>query len=224
MLVISLVFYALHVLVYWVAGLAEWGDTMRHLLNLFNMNREVSIPTWWNQVLLAVAALLAVCIGRDTRVRRGTASDSGYWIALAVFMGLASLDEGSAVHEIASAPFRVLLGVTTGPLSYAWIVPALAVVLVLVLVFLRFFLRLPVRTRWGLALAFAVYLFGAVGLEAVAANFLTGGGEVTGIPYIVLSGGEEFLEMLGAIVFIDTLLDYAKRQSRSLVEVDPLGA
>lgn len=52
------------------------SPTMRKLLDLFNMNLEVSIPTWYSQMLLIFAALVAGFIGLVRRAQGGEVRDS----------------------------------------------------------------------------------------------------------------------------------------------------
>lgn len=115
--------------------------TARKLLDLFNMNIEVSIPTWYSQMLLITAAIIAGLIGL---VRRGQGEKYAiHWLAIAFILAFMSLDEGSQVYEIVNDPLQSLLNSQYTILHYAWIIAALALVLIVVLAIYAFlaFLR-----------------------------------------------------------------------------------
>jgi hypothetical protein len=114
-----------------------------------------------------------------------------------------SIDEATSIHETGDS-LHEFLGIETAT-TFLWTVPYAIAVLLLAAGLYRFFVSLPSRTRKLFVLSAAIYLGGALGLELVAAvarefdqdslveNFL--------IPI------EEGMEMLGASVFIYTLLD-----------------
>jgi hypothetical protein len=81
--------------------------------------------------------------------------------------------------------------------------------LVLVIVFLRFLLRQPPRTRNLMILAGFLYVGGAVGAEAVSGWVSQHWG--FGWTYEVVLTCEEVLEMVGATVFVSALLDHINR-------------
>src|SRR5690606_23710213 len=151
-----------------------------------------SIPTWYSQMLLIFAALVAGVIGL---VRRAQWEKYAiHWLAIACILGFTSLDEESQNHEIANDPLQRAHGTPYTWLHYAWVLAAGAVVLIVVLLFLRFWWKQPASTRILLALAAAVFLIGAVGFEVL-------GGFVqqnvsTGMKRAVVNMLEETFEML----------------------------
>jgi len=212
-IVTSLVLLVAHLGTSWVSQAIPQGGTKQRVLSLFNMDNEVSVPTWWSQTLLLAAAVLMVLIAVRSRRVESNRRRFSYWIALAIIMLFFSIDEGAAIHEIATAPIRRLFNIGDGALANAWVVLGLAVVATLVLVFLRFFLGLPKATRRYFAIALGVYLFGAVGFEMVAAYVVTVVGDTAPFTVTLLQGAEEFLEMLGATLFISAGINYvADRQ------------
>jgi hypothetical protein len=75
--------------------------------------------------------------------------------------------------------------------------------LLLIGVLLKWFWSLPRRTKWLLALAIALMVFGQIGLEAFT-GFLNAQGNYD----IILRGLEKFVGRAGLIVLFITLLDY----------------
>lgn len=98
----------------------------------------------------------------------------------------------------------------SGFFYFAWVVPAALFVFVLAGIYLRFWWRLPARTRYLLLAAGGLFLSGALGVEAVTARYVEGNG-FANLTYAALSTVEEFLEMVGASLFLYTLVAYLGR-------------
>ncbi|MCO5176918.1 MAG: hypothetical protein M9890_08130 [Thermomicrobiales bacterium] len=175
-----------------------------NLFVLFDMWSEVSIPSWYSVVLLLIAsAILAVIAVAKYAVRD---SFRLHWAVLAVIFLALSLDEAADIHGQASYTLNEKLN-TSGFLAYAWIIPAALLVLVVGLAYLRFLLHLPPDVRIRVAIAGAVFLSGALVMEAIEGRYDSSHGVET-MTYRVMVGIEETLEMAGTILFISTLLAY----------------
>lgn len=179
------------------------------LVRIVDMNHEVSIPKWWEQGLMLVAALLLVQIG--IVVRRVGDRNWLWWMALAVVFFAVSLDETAAIHEISAEPVQRITGITSGIWAAGWIYPVAVLLIIAIVVFLRFYLRLPRDTKLLFALALAIFVIGAVGMEFFQ-WWLTG-------PVVVVNGWllayiswgtEEVLEVVGVAVFLYALLRYVR--------------
>lgn len=182
------------------------------LFERFNVDAETSVPTWYSVMLLMSLAVVAFVIARTTRTQPGTGHR--WWYAMAAVFLYVSVDEGSALHEIAFQPMQRLLGVTSGPLLFAWVVPAILAVIVVAAIFLKFFLRLPVPTRTSLLIGGIVFLVGAIGMEMVAGSLvyvLAEPGSGSSLSLDLLAGIEEALEMVGAILVLRALLLHLQR-------------
>jgi hypothetical protein len=114
------------------------------------------------------------------------------------------------LHELSIAPIRSAFG-TTGLLYYGWIVPAGICVALLVLSYRRFLRSLPSRTRHLFLLAGAIFVGGAIGIEAVSGLHASVHGEESLIYHLIITV-EELLEMSGVVLFIYALMDYMGRQ------------
>jgi hypothetical protein len=179
----------------------EWLFGLIPKTNLYN---EGNIPAFFSAMLLAFAALLLTVIAVSHRSRGERFGR--HWVALAVvFFGL-SMDEAVAFHELATEPLRAILN-TGGIFFYAWIIPGLGFLALFAVSFWRFFWNLPTDTKRRFALAGAMFVFGAVGVELVESAVADHHGEA-GMDYVLLVGFEEALEMAGVIVFIDALFRY----------------
>ncbi len=172
----------------------------------FYVDGERNIPTAFSVLLLLMASVLLAVIARLER--RSARPFVGHWAVLSSGFALMAVDEGWSFHEKLNGPVRALLGNSElGTFYYAWVLPAIVLVALLTLFFLRFLLQLPVRTRIAFLLAAFFYVGGAVGIELLEGRF----DEVHGDRNLVsglLATVQEAGEMVGVIVFIWALLRY----------------
>jgi hypothetical protein len=179
-------------------------DKRYFFLSLFDLNREGNISTFFASGLLAGAALLFWIIGKQVRESGG--SFAGYWALLSLLFIFGAADEFVSFHEHLNNPLRRLLG-TSGLFYFAWVIPYVVIVVGVLLIYARFFFRLPLRFRWRFGVAAAVFLFGAVGMEMAGGRVAEVDGFKTPF-YIFLSTLEETLEMVGILLLIRSQLLY----------------
>lgn len=176
------------------------------LVQLFYVDVERNIPTGFSTFLLLFAALLLSLI--TVLKRKQTRFPVSYWAILSLGFLFMAADEAWSFHERLTKPIRELLGDDNfGVFYYAWVIPGIALVLVLALFFSRFLLHLPAETRPIFLLAATLYIGGAIGFELIGGCFaeLHGARNLT---YSMIVTVEESLEMAGVIVFIRALLAY----------------
>lgn len=181
-------------------------DRVYGLVSLFYVDAEQNIPTLFSVLLLFCAALLLTVI--TVLKKKQKDPDVSRWTILAFGFLLMAVDEALSIHEKLVTPVRGLLG--DGPLGifyFAWVIPGIAVVLVLTLFFLRFLLRLPAKTRFTFIVAGTLFIGGALGLELVGGRYAELHGQEN-LTYSMIATVEESLEMAGVIVFIYALLKY----------------
>ena len=177
---------------------------------LFHVDLEQNISTLFSVTLLLCSGSLLVLIALLKRQRQD--SDVSKWMILAGGFFYLATDEGWSLHERLIGPVRNLLGHSDlGIFYFAWIIPAMAGVALLGLLFLGFLSRLPSPTRWSFIIAGSLYLGGAIGIE------MLGGREAElhsfeNLTYQLFAHLEESLEMAGIILFIHTLLRYLAEQ------------
>jgi cellulose synthase/poly-beta-1,6-N-acetylglucosamine synthase-like glycosyltransferase len=176
------------------------------LAPLLYVDMEHNLPTYFSVLLILFAALLLAVIAMlNVKHRLPHASK---WVILSFgFFGMA-FDEAFQVHERLNLPVGTLFGAgSLGVLYFPWVVPGIALVVVLGLFFLRFLFHLPVPTRFRFLMAAALYVGGAIGVELIGARHA----ELHGYEnwaYSLIATLEESLEMAGIIVFIWALLNY----------------
>lgn len=179
-----------------------FGSTILRVL--FDLQGEVTVPTWFSASLLLFCAMLFAAIAAAKR--RMEDEFQRHWFGLAaIFLGL-SIDEAADFHGAVSYKVQSTWN-TSGVLAYPWILPAAILSLVVGLIYLRFLLHLPNPLRNRVILAGSLFLLGALVLEAVEAAYDSAvGGD--GLVYILMVAAEESLEKTGAIVLLTALLSY----------------
>ncbi len=179
---------------------------MLFLLNQFQVDGEGNIPAWVSSMLFLANGVLLALIGA---AERGGVTRRLGWACLSAIFILLSIDEAVSLHEPAGRAFWRLTGLG-GDGTFAWLIPAVPVVLCMGLVFLRLIIGLPRRTRVMIVLAGAIFLSGAMGFEVV-------GWSVGRDPdrwdwaYQMSTLAEEVLELAGQALFFHALVDYLAR-------------
>jgi hypothetical protein len=172
------------------------------LVNLFNVNAEANVPTFFSALLLFASSVLLAVVGSGHRARRESFIP---WRALAVLFLFMAVDEVVSLHEQLSFWLQGHMH-TSGYFYFAWVIPYGIATTAIVILFSRFLFRLPTRTRVLFILAGTTYVAGALGFEMLSGNYIRPGASDAG--FAVLYTFEESLEMLGITFFIYALLDY----------------
>lgn len=187
------------------------------LVPLFNLGLESNVPTFVASLLLLSSALLFLFLWRVDGTGDGP---NNAWLLLAAVFGFLSLDEFSMIHEKLIEPVRDALDVG-GLLFFAWIIPYAIAALVLALAVAPTIWRLETPFQALLALAAALYLSGAIGVEMIGGRYYEAQGEVADLTYRLYQTLEESLEFAGAIVLIYTLLHLVgARAPVTIVQID----
>lgn len=206
--------FALYSLTYLVGDFTG----LTSLINLFSVDLENSVPTWFSsQVLFLCAAVLYLIFAAK---RTSTERFTRLWLGLTVIFLAFSVDEIVSFHEGVIGIALQNAFDLSGILYFGWVVPAAAFVLFFAVIYLRLFLNLPPRTRWLFLLAALLYVGGALGVELVGGYYfdLYGGENVV---YAGITTVEETMEMVGAVLFLYALVDYLKTLRSPLLSMKP---
>ena len=191
----------------------------RLYVTFFRVTSEGKIPTFYSGLTLIAAAMLLALIGMHERANGGRFYR--HWIGLAAIFVLMAMDEMLCIHEMTARPLRELLGVTSGPLVRAWVIPAMIFLGFLGLAYFRFLVALAWRSRVLFVSAGAIFVVGAVGLEMVGGAYVSAYG-ARDLDYGVIATLEELLEMAGMVLFLYALMDYAERYApRNQIHIIP---
>lgn len=192
-------------------------DFVMGFANFFYLDSEMNIPTFFSMLLLLISSLL---LGLITILNQKRKTHHGLeWGILSFGFFVMALDEECQLHEKLMKPVNTLLGNgDLGIFYFSWVIPGIALVVIIGIFFLKFLISLPVKTRSAFLLAATLYLGGAIGFELIGGQYADLYGQET-LTYSMISTVEESLEMGGAIIFIWALLAYI---SSNFVEVQLL--
>lgn len=194
-------------------------DSVKGLVQLFHVNQEQNLPTFFSVALALFNALLALLIADASR--RAGQTDARYWFAIAAGFFFLAFDEAFQVHERMTAPTQAILGTEDlGIFYFSWVIPGILGVCVLGLVFMRFLLRQPSRTRHACVLAAGIYFGGCLGMEMLSGAYMEARG--IGLVHSFLTTVEEGLEMSGLIWFIKAFLENIAERSAAARPAAPL--
>ena len=158
--------------------------------------------------MIFFSSIILFSLGRISKISKFKFK---FYFLSAIFFFL-GWDELFRMHELTGLPVRAALK-TSGYFYRAWILPYGLMVIVLAFIFTRFFLSFPKNIRNQIFLAGFVYIFGELILEAVYGNLVSlnlPNGRPDFWSYVVLSSLEEFLGLLGILIFNFALLKLLK--------------
>lgn len=185
------------------------GDPMFfRFVPLFDMDREGSVPNCISTLLFAVSAVLLWKIAA-AKLKAGDRTGR-LWGGLAVVFALFTVDDGAAIHESFVNSLRDTFH-AGGYLYFAWVIPALIILVLITPVLFRIWLSLPGPTRLVLALAAIFLVGGALGLEMIEGRYVERWGHKTPA-YSLLATLEETMEFIGQVLFLYGLLLIVRAQ------------
>lgn len=190
----------------------EDSSILLDFLDLFSVNLEDSIPTWYSVLILFVTAVLLFVIAKGKSQSKN--DYTSYWWGLAFIFLYFSMDEGAVIHEIFAIPLQEAFN-TDGFFAFGWQILAFPLVIIFGLVYLKFLFHLPPKTRNCFIVSAVLYAGGALIFEGFSASQYDSAG--ISMTYLSLATIEEFFEILGVSLFIFALLDYMQQMDYSLV-------
>jgi hypothetical protein len=177
------------------AGLA---DPPLAWVTFFSLSSERNLPTAWSAGLMLLAAWRLLAVARAPAAERPGATPALAWWLLALGFVLMSADEVFELHE------TLLLRPGEGALYFGWIVPGIALVVALGLLFVPFLRALPAEVRRPFLGSGGLFVGAALGLE-VPLGLITEAYGVESLAYALCDWLEEALEILAIAWFAGTL-------------------
>jgi hypothetical protein len=174
-------------------------------MDLFNLDRELNYPSWYQSFTLLFCGILLAIIA-SAKKKQGDRYFP-HWKALSIIFVLFALDESLSFHELLIIPdLRKALHLG-GIFYFIWVIPGTAFVLVTALNYFKFLLYLPSQTRYLFMLAGGFYVGGALGMEMIGGYYADLAGQ-RNLIYGIIANSEEIFEMVGVVIFIYALLVY----------------
>lgn len=207
-----------------ISVFARYSSLQHDLFGLapkFDMDEENTIPTYISSLNMLIAAVILGIIALIIKRRKGEFWKQ--WAIMGSIFFLLSLDESASIHEGISSRFNVMVGGLSGTTHYAWAILGSVLIVGFLIYFSRFIFALPVKTRNRFILSGAVFLAGAIGVEALGGFIYSQMGTDT-LVYQISVVVEESMEMVGICLFIWSLFRYmseslaAKPKQEEVVE------
>jgi hypothetical protein len=183
-------------------GLAAEVSGREALVSKLSLSYESNLPTWFSSSLLLACAVAAGVIAHTSSQLRKQ------WWFISGLAGWMSLDEAAELHENLGGHLP-----GSGILYFDWVIPATAIVALLVATFVPFIRALHPPTRTRLIIAGLVYVGGALVME-LPLGWWTENHGMDGLGYALIDWVEETLEMIGAALACGALIAEATRTSR----------
>ena len=171
---------------------------------LFDFDSEANIPTLYSTLLILTNAAILLFIGYSNKIVQ--MKNYRQWFMWAYLFAYVGIDESAQIHEKMMDLMKNYIQ-TSGYLYFSWIIPGTILVMIFVLLNIKFLRSLPTTTLKYFLVSGCIYLVGAIGVEAIGGFYVsTFNGQ--SFSYRMITTAEEFLEMLGLIIFIYGLLNH----------------
>ncbi len=185
----------------------------------FDLNGEGNFASWFESFPLLVAAMVTFLLA--SHYRDSGAPLAHRWAALSGVLLLMSIDEASQLHDLFTGPLRRGLAIDFGVFYFAWLIPAVAFLVLAAWYFAPVIRSLPASTQLRLIAAAGIYFGGAIVVEMLSGFAVENGRKST--PYLTVLTFEEACEISGILLAVGTLLRLLHTvQPRSTIEL--LGA
>ena len=173
-----------------------------YLRQIFDMDEEDSFPTWYSAFALLLTSVVLWVQAR--RQHAAASSWRWHWSGLSLGFLVLSIDEIAGMHETLNSV-----------IEQSWAVPGAIVVALVAGIYLGFLAQLDRRTAAWFAIAGALYVGGAVGVEYYTEPYLKNDALNT-LPYNLWTAVEEGMEIVGVLVFLQALLRHMKAGTTAL--------
>jgi len=200
--IIALILIFIHInilVIYFLVGDPDKFDFIR----MFDLDMERNVPTLFSSAILLISAFLFYLLSKTpSEQKKGSRI---FWLGLGFVFTFLAFDESAKIHEQLGDMTEKFVD-TTGYFHYPWVISYGILVLILGMLYFRFFWKMESKIFWSFMGAAAMFLSGAVGFD------MLGGMEAEmhstdTILYSFLYTIEESLEMFGVIYLIWILLN-----------------
>jgi len=175
-------------------------ETPWYLLQMFDVNEEENLPTWFSGFNLLIAVFFLWVATLRKRAEKDPMA-SRWTVLFAGFFFLA-VDEIAGIHESINSV-----------VDPTWAYGGAIIAFIVGVYFIPFLLPLPKPTLVAFVIAGAIFVGGAVGMEIVGEPM-----ESDSLLYNLTTMVEEGMEMFGIILFTRALLQYLKSNQ---IDVQP---
>ncbi|MHA6606889.1 hypothetical protein [Photobacterium damselae] len=208
---IIFILFLLNDVAIYIQYFTEW-KYVNTFIRLVNVDREMNIPTLYSSCAMIFASIL-LAMTAILEKKQGSAYLAWYGLSF-IFLFLA-LDEATELHEMLVTPIRSTLN-TSGAFYFAWVIPYAILAVLFLLCYIKFLIRIPNRFTALFIISGSVYVAGALVFELIGGEIASIYG-VDALIYAVSYTIEEFLEMIGIVLLIYTVLSYIEFKNKSII-------
>ena len=169
------------------------------LVQLFDLDEENNIPTWYSSFLLLNCAFFLLLYSGADQTQKPF-----HWRLIGLGFFILAIDEVAGLHESFNSSIEM-----------NWAIPGGILVLFVAAAFVPFLMSLPRRLLVLLLASGFLYVSGAIVVELLSEDM-----DSDTLSYMMAVAVEEGLEMLGALLFLATILSQMKKNEESEVVVD----
>ena len=174
-------------------------------MSSLNLDREMNFPSWFSTFMIGFCSILLKIIATGKK-QQGDRYTKDWQLLSFIFLWLA-IDELVSIHEILIIPQLSDALHLPWFLHSLWVIPGMVFVAWFARRYMRFVRHLPPNTRKHFVSAACVYIGGALVMEMVGSYFAEAQGQQH-LTYALVATVEEFMEMVGIVMFIYGLLYY----------------
>ena len=203
----------LHLITTFISSLV---DLPLNIKNIFDFSEERNLPTLYSGIALYLSSFLLLLYSYLSFKETNTCNK--FVLVLSLIFAILGYDETFRMHEYLTVPIRERFDLT-GLFYYSWVVPYLAIVIIVFLFSLSFLSTLDKRTRYLFLISGAIYVFGELFLEMLAPSIAySASGIKKDLPIFVytITTLEETLGMLGIALFNYSIIKLIMTQFNSL--------
>ena len=201
LIIIALLLIFIHTVIlciYYYVGDPDKFDFVR----MFDLDMERNVPTLFSSLILVISGFLFYLLSRLPKEQKE--GHRKYWLGLSFVFTFLSFDESAKIHEQIGDLTEEFVD-TTGYLHYPWVISYGILVVILAMLYFRFFWKMESKIFWSFMGSAVMYLSGAIGFDMLGGMEAELHGTAT-VTYSVLYTIEESLEMFGVIYLIHILL------------------
>jgi len=151
------------------------------LLQLFDLDEENNIPTWYSSFILLNVAFFVLITSQQSGLKKRM-----HWRIIAAGFLLLAIDEVAGMHETFNSSIEI-----------NWAIPGAILVLFLAAAYVPFLLSLRAKLALLFVLSGAIFVSGAIVTELLSEDM-----ESDSWGYAMAVALEEGLEMFGALLFL----------------------
>ncbi len=181
-------------------------------VGLFDGEQHGGVPHWFKAMLMLIISVTLFFIYLIQKSEQSHFKNHWLFLSLGVF--LMNIIQSADIHNALSPCIRSALG-AGGWFYFAWVIPGMVIVMVVGLLYLHFFIKLPPRMRFLFFLAGLIYVIGAIGFEMATSYYYVHYG-MDNFGYAGLSAIHEALKMVGLVIFIYPLMDFLESKRSTI--------